>query len=150
MVLKSRLRISSYSAPSRTVASIAQTALACRLVAPPLAAILRYTRAPHGGTAHETEPRVRDAATGGRRPRGHQGNPRAVRARRSDGLRHRLVRGASLPHELLDVAVPGGDLRRAEPADQADPPGIRRRDPALSPPRARRRARRHGRPHVVR
>src|SRR4029450_6699588 len=47
----------------------------------------------HGGS-NETESGVRDAAPGGRRPRGDEGNPRAVGARRSDGLRHGLVRRA--------------------------------------------------------
>src|SRR5258705_12859815 len=34
-------------------------------------------------------------------------------ARGQDGLRCRLVRRAPLSHELLDVPVPGGDVRRA-------------------------------------
>src|SRR5207249_4049446 len=55
--------------------------------------------------AHAIESGLRDAAAGGRRPRGHPGNARAVRPGRSDGLRHHLVRRAPLSHELLDVAV---------------------------------------------
>jgi len=73
-----------------------------------------------------------------------------VRARRSHGLRRSLVRRAPLPDELLDVAVPGGHLRRAEPADETDPARLRRRDPAVPPPGAGCRARGHGRSHVGR
>src|SRR5256712_10930362 len=73
---------------------------------------------------------------------------RAVRAGRSDGLRRHVVRRAPLSHQLLDVVVSRGHLRSAEPADQAHSSGIRRRDPALPSPRAGRRARGDGRPHV--
>jgi hypothetical protein len=73
-----------------------------------------------------------------------------MRARGQDGLRRRLVRRAPLSHELLDVPVPGGDLRRAEPADQAHPPRIRRGDSPLPPSRARGRARGDGRSPVGR
>ncbi len=71
-----------------------------------------------------------------------------MRARGQDGLRCRLVRRAPLPDELLDVPLPGGDLRRADPADQAHPPRIRRGDSSLPPSRARGRARGDGRSPV--
>src|SRR5438445_2565565 len=79
--------------------------------------------------AHAAEPRVRDAAAGPRRPRGHRGHAAAVHPRRRGGLRCRVVRRAPLPPELLDVAVPGGHVRRAQPADEAHPARVRRRHP---------------------
>src|SRR3989442_10079080 len=69
--------------------------------------------------AHAIESGLRDAAAGGRRPRGHPANARAVRPRRSDGFRHHLARPAPPSHELLDVALSRGHLLSAEPAYQA-------------------------------
>ena len=75
-----------------------------------------------------------------------QGDARAVRAGRPGRLRQPVVRGASLPHRVLGLAVPRGAAGRAEPDDPADPDRLRRLHPSRSPPRSRGRARGHAGP----
>src|SRR5713226_2088518 len=74
-------------------------------------------------------PALRSAAT----VQGHQrrlervvqGDAGTVRAGREGRLRQSLVRGASLPHGVFGLAMPGSPARRAESADQADPDRLR-------------------------